>query len=161
MIRFVVDRNLGRLAKWLRTIGFDAFYEAGCTLERLREESERPETIFLTTSDRVAEKICPRNFLIVPRDDLRGQLNGVIRQFEIDWKARLFTRCVICNSLVEPVPKEQLSTKVPERVFAIHSSFTRCPRCLRIYWTGTHTERLTSRLRLLLEGSTGEMDAGG
>jgi uncharacterized protein with PIN domain len=149
-MRFVVDRHLGRLAKWLRTMGYDTFYAVDCRTEELLRESAVPETAFVTTAGgRVPTDAVPLVFL-VPKEDTALQLRALVDQARLDTRGGLFSRCVICNAPVEPVAKGACTGRVPDKVFERYDRFTRCPVCGRIYWEGTHTGRLRAALRSML-----------
>jgi len=150
-MRFVVDRHLGRLAKWLRTLGYDAFFQVDCDDSALREELEKPDTHFVTSTVRITSRLKPKHFLIVDQADIGKQLSAVVSATGISPKATLFTRCVICNIHVTKIAKEDCREKVPERVYELFDDFTQCSSCGRIYWMGTHTSRLINRLQELLE----------
>lgn len=149
-MRFVVDRHLGRLAKWLRTLGYDAFYEGNCSDETMQREITKEGTVFLTTVREGASGFNAPHFLIVPKETIKEQLLAVVKKLEIDPSARWFSRCVICNEEVVEIAKQDCRGSVPEKVYELFESFTRCPKCERIYWLGTHTERLRKNLSFLL-----------
>lgn len=155
-MRFVVDRHLGRLAKWLRTLGYDAYYDVACTNERLREECRRPDSLLVTTAASIGTELHAAYVMLVPKDDVRRQLRTVVGELHLEVERHLFERCVICNLPVEPVGREACRARVPERVFASTDVFRRCGGCGRIYWEGTHTRRLRARLREMLAEEGGE-----
>jgi len=150
MKRFVVDRHLGHLARWLRTLGYDAFFQVDASLQQLRDELRHAETIFLTTHREAAERVGADPAILVAREDLASQLATIRRALGELREERMFTRCVICNVEVEPLCKEAVEGRVPQAVFERVGVYTTCPSCHRIYWEGTHTARLRKRLALLL-----------
>ena len=150
MKRFVVDRHLGHLARWLRTLGYDAFFQVDASLDRIRSEAAQAETILVTTESSAAEKTGAPAVLVVPKADLRRQLRAIQACLPEPVSQRMFTRCVLCNVPVLPVAKKSIENRVPEAVRARTQAFTICPSCGRIYWEGTHTARLRSRLAFLL-----------
>ncbi len=83
-------------------------------------------------------------------DDTETQLGEVLKRFDLMARARLFSRCTVCNSLLESVPREEARSRVPPRVFELHDVYARCPNCHRIYWEGSHTERVRARLKAIL-----------
>ena len=152
-MRFVVDRHLGRLAKWLRTMGYDAFYDVNCRTEDLLRECAKPDTAFVTTAGRHAPVVAAARMFIVPKDQTALQLQSLVCAAQLDAGSGLFTRCVICNVPVQRVDKGVCAGKVPDKIFQQYDQFTRCPACGRIYWEGTHTRRLRVALQnMLMEG---------
>jgi len=149
-MRFVVDRHLGHLARWLRTLGYDAFFQVNASAEMLRAELSKGDTVFVGTGSTFAQTLGAQRTIRVPKDDLAAQLRNVCSELPEPPTALMFTRCVICNVSVVPVPKDAVRGSVPDAVYASNERYTRCPSCERIYWEGTHTARLRSRLALLL-----------
>lgn len=131
---------LGRLAKWLRILGFDT-QEA-----RLREAPEPGERILLTKNASLFEEYGGEKLLI--RDDFfRNQIRHVLT--ELGLKAdpeRLFSRCTLCNLAIEPLEREEAAGLVPEHVFLTAEKFRRCPGCGRVYWQGSHEGRVLDEL---------------
>ena len=131
---FDVDGTLGGLAKWLRILGFDATYP------RPRPSAGR---VFVTTKRRYSFL---GTVVITEARPLR-QLRELLDQIGIEPDPELFlSRCLVCNALVHVVPKEEIRDRVPARVFEITGTFSRCPDCGRIYWEGSHAERIKRRL---------------
>jgi uncharacterized protein len=154
-MRFVVDRHLGHLARWLRTFGYDAFFEVDASADRMRAEVTRSETLFVTTESAEAQRFGAPTLVLVPKEDLRAQLRALQRELPEPLDSKMFTRCVLCNVPVVPASKETVRDKVPAAVFDRTDHYTACPSCRRIYWEGTHTARLRKRLAELLETDEG------
>jgi uncharacterized protein with PIN domain len=131
---FDVDGMLGRLAKWLRILGFDtAFPRSRPSVGRL----------FVTARRSVAYA----GAIVVSGDDPSGHLRQVLERAGIRPDPRLFfSRCLICNVPVREVRREDVAGKVPDGVFQRSRSFHECPECSRIYWEGSHAERIKKRL---------------
>jgi uncharacterized protein with PIN domain len=143
--RFIVDRMLGRLAKWLRILGYDTLYWQGNDPKALLDkESDR---IFLTRTVKFPHGETFRRILLIREDDPDLQLKSVIRELglKID-DDRLFSRCVICNEQLQKIPKDKAEGKVPDFVFSTHSEFNSCPGCSRVYWRGTHQENMRKKV---------------
>lgn len=77
---------------------------------------------------------------------IEAQLGEVVERYRLRDQARPFTLCLCCNVALETIPKSLVVGRVPERVLALYSEFTRCSACGRIYWPGTHYERMKSVL---------------
>ncbi len=149
-MRFVVDRHLGRIAKWLRTMGFDAFYDVNCPDERLREECRREGSVLVTTAESIGSNLQAPRTVLVPKEETGDQIRTLVQELHLDPRAGLFTRCVICNLPVHPVRPEVCADLIPPHVRASTSRFTRCTQCGRVYWEGSHTKRLRDALENIL-----------
>ena len=146
---FAVDRMLGRLAVWLRLLGYDATYGAHLTGRSLIRQARTEGRMILTRDRRLLQERNAPRMLFIARDHFRDQLRQVVAACNIDPFAHIFTRCSPCNAPVEAVSKDTVSGHVPAFVFATQEHFVRCSRCGRIYWPATHCERVRDELRRL------------
>ncbi len=138
-MRLVADAMLGRLAKWLRVVGYDTLYWRGddAGLVRLAMAERR---LLLTRDTRLPSRLPPDQSLFIESDHYDEQLRQVIGR--LGRPARIGHRCLRCNLPLEPADKVELRGQVPEFVWYRHDRFARCPGCLRIYWEGTHYQRM-------------------
>ena len=148
--RFVVDTMLGRLARWLRAMGYDTVYLGQADDRRLLQLA-RAEDRVLVTRDRMLARLAePRSCLIhaelVDDQVLEAVERLALSPIDGDW----LSRCLECNARLEPERRESLQDLVPEHVFATHTDFMRCPGCGKIYWAGSHVDRMLERLARLL-----------
>jgi len=137
-MKFIATKELGRLAKWMRILGFDTEYFQEENHSKLKIVALRDERIILTRNTRLSR---PKGIKLVQikHDLLNEQLLDVSKELELKAdKDLMFSRCTICNAVLEPIEKEKIKDKVPEYVFETHNKFIKCPACLRIYWSGTH-----------------------
>lgn len=145
-MRLVADAMLGRLAKWLRVLGYDTHYwrgdDAGLVHLALAEKC-----LLLTRDTRLHHRLPPGQSLFIESDHYDEQLRQVIGR--LGWPPRIGHRCLRCNLLLEAADKAELRGRVPEFVRLRHDKFARCPGCLRIYWEGTHFQRMTEAVRRL------------
>ncbi len=147
-MRFVADKMLGRLARWLRIMGQDVAYGpelSGAGLLRAARQQER----LILTRDRAVAKRNPPPYLMIRSDHFREQLEQVIEEFGLDPLKDAFTRCAECNTLLQSVAKSGIEDKVPAYVFATQEKFSFCATCRRIYWPATHQERMQAELESL------------
>jgi len=145
---FAVDRTLGRLAVWLRLIGYDATCMPHLTPQALIRHARRDGRTIVTRNRRLLRREHnPPPMLFIESDYFRDQLRQVVTTFHLDPLAHLFTRCSRCNEPIVSISKERVSGQVPEYVFATQDRFVRCPRCQRIFWPATHSERVRDELR--------------
>ena len=139
---------LGRLAKWLRILGHDtAYYPSLSDSDLVR--IARAEGRLVLTRDREMVKRRGINSLLIRSDDFREQIQQVVRDLSLP--LRPFTRCPACNEALKEVEKGAIRDRVPPYVFATQERFSLCPGCGKIYWRGTHWERMKERLKKLEE----------
>ncbi|HZA56363.1 MAG TPA: Mut7-C RNAse domain-containing protein [Candidatus Udaeobacter sp.] len=147
-LKFAADRMLGRLVKWLRIMGQDVIYGehlSGYGLIR----AARLEHRLILTRDRGIAKKQPPNFLFIESDHYREQLRQVIQSCGLAPSARALARCLKCNSVLRPRPKELVEGIVPPYVFSTQERFSWCPECRRVYWPATHHQRMMEELKQL------------
>jgi uncharacterized protein with PIN domain len=147
-VKFAADRMLGRLVKWLRIIGQDVVYGPHLTGHGLIRAA-RAENRLILTRDRGLKQKQPPAFLFIESDHYRDQLRQVDRQCGLHLEGDLFTRCIECNTVLQPKPKETLETIVPPYIFSSQEKFFSCPTCRRIYWPATHHQKMLEELRNL------------
>ena len=146
---FAVDKMLGRLATWLRVIGQDATFGShlsGRSLVRLARSEQRT---ILTRDHKLLRAARDLPLILVESDNIRQQLRQVVHACGLDPFAALFTRCTWCNTAVVPALKADVADQVPPYVFASQDHFACCPRCRRIYWPGTHVDRIREELHVM------------
>lgn len=144
-MKFICDTMLGKLAKYLRILGFDAIYIKNVhTSQSFKVSSDPP--FFLTRSTKA---IPYDRVVLIKSDKVRDQIaeiSSIIRPC-ID-PARIMNRCIECNMQLSDVAKESVEQKVPEFIFHQYGQFRECPQCGKVYWEGSHT---TSMTRLIEE----------
>jgi uncharacterized protein with PIN domain len=148
---FAAEKTLGKLAKWLRLLGFDTLYEPEMAAERFIERLEN-ERILLTRTKRTLNQAASRKLIFIESDHLEQQLIQVIRQLKLKAAdTRPFSRCLQCNVLIAAAEKNSLWGRVPDYIFETQDRFQRCPKCGRVYWPGSHTQRGLEKIRRLFD----------
>ncbi len=140
--RFVLDVHLGRLATYLRMIGFDALYSAGYCDEELAHISVEERRILLTRDRGLLKRGQVTHGYWVRATEPRRQLVEVLRRFDLFRQTAPFRRCLRCNSLLEPVRKEEIVGRLPSKTRQCYDEFALCRTCDRVYWKGSHYERM-------------------
>lgn len=144
---------LGRLARWLRVLGFDTRYDAelaDSVLVRLANDEGR---ILLTRDRHLLRELRPPRAHEVRQDDPLEQLRELVAALELPPPAELFTRCMLCNTaLPPPLDEEQAQRLLPPGVRGIPGPVRRCPACGRVYWQGSHVRRMRDALQRALPG---------
>jgi len=138
---------VGRLARWLRILGYDTIYPEVSDAEMLRMAHEEGR-VLLTRDTGLTDRKGVSIFFI-ESDHLEDQLGQVIRRFRLDTRSKRFTRCGVCNGLLEKVSPEAVRDEVPEFVQRTHDQFARCTSCGQIYWPGTHWPKIDAMLKKL------------
>lgn len=154
-MRFLLDRTLGRLAKWLRILGYDAALDSSLDERQMRLRCRREGRILLT---RRRGPTIPRVFR-VRADRARDQLQEMMDHLGLPLidKQSLLSRCTVCNVPIEEISREMVEGRVPEYVFQTQEQFHICPACGRIYWHGTHP----GRIQRWLQRANGEEELRG
>jgi uncharacterized protein with PIN domain/sulfur carrier protein ThiS len=141
-VRFVADAHLGRLARYLRLLGFDTVYENDLGDPELAAIAEREGRILLSRDRALLAGAALSHGLWVPSTRPREQVAQVVERLDLYRLLRPFTRCTICNGLLAAVDKAEIAAEVPERVHRVFDAFWRCQGCGRLYWQGSHYQRL-------------------
>ena len=140
-MKFLATEEVGRLARWLRLMGYDTVSVRSLPFTVLYRTAYNEQRIVLTRNRRIKTS---RLFRVIHLTSpvLEEQLRQVLRELNltIDDK-KLFTRCDVCNVPVEPIEKARVKDRVPPHVFHKQQTFYTCPSCQRIYWAATHWER--------------------
>jgi uncharacterized protein with PIN domain len=141
---------LGRLARWLRILGYDAEYFPGEDDDLLRQ-ARREGRVLLTRDTRLLQRRTLPPHLFIESDHVMEQLRQVVRGLHLNPTAPPAHRCCCCNTELEQRDRTQVVGLVPEFVWSHHDEFWACPRCRRIYWAGTHRRRMQEAIRALAQ----------
>lgn len=129
---------MGRLAKWLRILGFDTVYFNQDNISSLIIQALRDSRVIITRNHRLPKSVGVK-IILLKTEKLNEQLPEFLRALHIQPNPdMMFSRCIICNEELKPIEKEKVKAKVPGYVFNTQSDFITCPNCHRIYWSGTH-----------------------
>ena len=157
--RFLVDVNVGRLARWLRAMGFDTRYDPRAGDQELIEIGLREGRALLTRDTGIAQRrVATSNrlpVLLIEHDDLAGQLRQVVEVFALTGLGLPFSRCLVCNAPLLARAKSTLEGAVPSYVYRTQEEFKECPACNRVYWQGTHWERMRREIGAIVSGGAG------
>lgn len=140
--RFFVDAQLGRLARYLRLLGFDTLYENGIVDSDLVRRAGSERRIILSRDRDLLMRKAVTHGCHIRQDDPMLQLAHVVRRCDLAKASRPFTRCMECNDPIKPVSKLEVASLLEPETAASFDQFWRCPGCERIYWKGSHYERL-------------------
>ena len=152
-MRLICDAMLGRLARWLRAAGYDAAWEDGIDDEDLVARARAEGRVLVTSDGPLMAHRAIRDGTVravfVPRNlDLPGRLRHVLQRLDLP---RATPRCMACGAALAAVEKADVAGEPPPRVYAAFDDFRRCTGCGRLYWPGTHWQRI----RRILDESLG------
>ncbi|WP_301120964.1 Mut7-C RNAse domain-containing protein [Mycolicibacterium fortuitum] len=149
--RFVVDVNLGRLARLLRVLGFDVWWSSAADDQTLADISLDEQRILLTRDRGLLKRRTITHGLFVHSQHPEEQTLEVLRRLDLRRRIKPFTRCVRCNGQLAAVAKEQVIDQLEPLTRRYYDEFSQCPECGRIYWAGSHFEKLSRLVDRLLE----------
>lgn len=158
-MRFIADSMLGRLARWLRLLGYDTLYYPeieDSLLLRIARENNR---ILLTRDTSLVkirglrqniEKKTQIRYLLLNENNTFDQLKTVITAFNLKGFS-ILSRCADCNFLLKHTSKEEVKNRVPQYVYQTSDVFKECPNCGKPFWKGTHPEKFMKKLSEILQ----------
>lgn len=150
-MKFLCDRMLGTLAKWLRIFGFDTlFADSNIEDEKLLKLAKDEERILITRDKNLIIDARRENIKVIKiiSTDINDQLRQVLKNTKIDENFFL-SRCLLCNNLVEKISKKNVKKIVPDRVYENNKKFWYCKICDKIYWKGSHFENMIQKIKQL------------
>jgi uncharacterized protein with PIN domain len=146
--RFVADVMLGKLARWLRVLGYDTLYYRDAPDSRLLGIALREARTLLTRDARLAARSGPAGRL-VRAEGVDAQLREVVDAFALRPPAPL-SRCLVCNGPLAGRTPADVRDRVPPYTLATQPEFRECERCRRVFWAGTHARGILRRLQPFL-----------
>ncbi len=149
-MKLLLTQELGRLAKWLRILGFDTEYTREEKFSKVILEALKEDRVIITKRKKIYEHPGVK-FIKVNSDSYKEQLKEIL-SFLKDYikEEKKFTRCNICNTQIKEIEKEKVKDKVPEYVFITQKKFYFCPKCNKIYWQGSHWQKVEELLKEVL-----------
>jgi uncharacterized protein len=148
--RFIADAHLGGLARFLRMLGFDTLYDNRYTDEEIRARASGERRIVLTRDRALLVCRTVTHGCYVHARKPEAQLQEIVARLQLAARVRPFTRCLHCNLSLAPAAPMQVLGRVPPAVADRYQRFMFCAGCQRIYWEGSHWERMRDLLRTLL-----------
>lgn len=158
--RFVVDVNLGKLAKHLRLLGFDAMSDGDLDDGDLAEISATDNRILLTKDRNLLKRSLVVHGYFVKEVHPQEQLIEVVRRFGLRDLVLPFARCIECNGLVESVDKDEIIDLLEPLTKRHFDEFRRCADCGRVFWKGSHHQRLESIVESVLQAVPSQSGGG-
>jgi uncharacterized protein with PIN domain len=151
--RFAADAMLARLARWLRTLGWDTSLDPDLHDRELVRRADDDGRILLTRDRLLLRELRPARALEIRHDAPLAQLHQVVTALSLPAPPHLFTRCTVCNApLSDPLDAAQRETLLPPDVRALPGPARQCPACGRVYWQGSHARRMRGAIEHTLPG---------
>ena len=153
---FIVDNNVGKLARWLRMMGYDTVFFDGSDDSQMVARAVTESRVILTRDSGIPKRRVVTSgrltVILINSEEPEQQMRQVIHSLNLDCQFKPFTLCLECNQSLVEKTKEQVKDLVPPYVFQTQNQYMECPACHRIYWRGTHWEAMTRRLEKLCQG---------
>ena len=152
--RFVADAHLGGLAHLLRMTGFDTLYDNQFGDDEIESVAASQRRIVLTRDRDLLKRsgVTHGCYVRALRSEL--QLREVFDRLDLARSAQPFTRCLSCNTLLRGIDKAQIAARLPPRVLQRHERFAVCDGCARVFWEGTHWQRMRRLVDSLIAATT-------
>lgn len=151
--KFVLDGHLGRLAAYLRMMGFDALYRNDFGDEELAETSVREIRILLSRDRGLLKREKVTHGFLLKTLDPRQQLLSVVKRFNLVRLINPFTRCIACNGLLTAVKKKDVADQLEPKTKKYFEEFSQCGNCGKIYWRGSHYQRMVKLIDWVKRGA--------
>jgi len=149
-VRFIVDHNVGKLARWLRMMGYDTLFFNGDDDSRMIATALAEGRVILTRDTRIMERRLVTTgrlkAILIGYETPELQIKQVIETLNLDIHFRPFSICLECNQPLAERSREQVRERVPPYVYQTQEQYMECPVCHRIYWRGTHWQAMTRKL---------------
>lgn len=149
--RFIADCHFGKLAKYLRLMGFDTLFFPQIDDNELIDLANKEGRIILTR-DRELFQRQQAECTLVAAEKTEKQLQELNRIFDLEKCQRPFTLCIVCNEPLHNIAKEAILHRLPPKVIRYFSNFEICDKCNRIYWQGDHYKKMKASLEKMLHG---------
>lgn len=147
--RFIIDVNVGRLATWLRIMGYDTLFPEDASDNELVRIALLEDRVLVTRDAGIAQRRAVRlgqlRVVHISDDHLQGQLQQLVRELRLS-QEHGFSRCVRCNEVLNPAERADIAHRLPPYVLQTQSQFMECPQCRRLYWRGTHWSNMMAEL---------------
>jgi len=150
-MRFIVDCMLGKLAKWLKILGFDALYFSKIEDGDLMALAQKEGRVLLSRDNGLIGKSCNIKTLFIESEDWNTQVEQVLNEFELWDDVSPYSRCIECNVELKDLPKKKARNLVTPFVFERAESFALCPECGRVFWKGTHHKDMEFKIEEILK----------
>jgi uncharacterized protein len=147
-MKFICDDMLGKLARLLRGLGYDTYYQKDIQDHQLLRMALEEERVVVTRDRKLVQvKTIPR-YVLIWSDQPLAQLEELLQKLSVSPdKEGFFSRCMECNTILQKIEREKVKDRVYPYVYQTQDNFWHCPTCDKIYWAGTHIQRMKEKLK--------------
>lgn len=154
--KFIVDNNVGKLAKWLRMMGYDTLFFRGEDDGEMVKIALSQDRVILTKDTQIMRRRLITSgrvkSILIEDEDTKKQLQQIVGALDLDYQYMPFSLCLECNQNLVEISKDEVRDLVPPYVFKTQNEYMECPSCHRIYWRGTHWQAMSEQLGKLVVG---------
>lgn len=148
--RFIADGNIHDVVKTMRALGLDVFEDATLSPEEIVHMSIHEKRIVLSKNRQLLKRRRVVHGIFIRHGEVQVQVRKIVNRLSLKNRCTPFSRCFICNTLLEKVLKENVWERIPPKTRKRCDDFARCPSCDRIYWKGTHYEKIKEKVDRIL-----------
>ena len=142
VLRFIADVHLGKLAKYLRMLGFDTLYSNNAEDSEIMETAQTEGRVILTKDKGILKNGRVDKGYFVRSDKAKMQIKEVVKRFDLYSGIEPFKRCMVCNGEIVNVHKSDIINRIPPKTRLYYDEFRICKSCGRIYWKGSHYQKM-------------------
>jgi hypothetical protein len=150
-MEFIADCMLGKLAKWLKILGFDVLYFPKIEDKELLAHARKEGRVLLSRDHALLDRARGLKKLFIESEAWEDQVRQVLDHFDLWGEVAPYSRCLGCNAKLKPLPKSQAANLVAPFVLKKADSFAICPSCGQVFWPGTHFDDMEDKLAAILE----------
>ena len=148
--RFIADINIHDIVKTMRALGLDVFEDPIFSPEEIVDISINEKRIVLSTSRKLLKRKRVVHGIFIRHGDREAQVQKIVDSLSLKGLCKPFSRCLLCNTLLEMVAKESVWERIPPKTRNHCNDFARCPSCDRLYWKGTHYQKIKAKVDRIL-----------
>jgi len=156
-LRFIVDHNVGKLAKWLRMMGYDSLFFNGSDDSHMVAQALAEDRVILTRDSQIMKRRVVNSgrlrAILINSEEPEWQMQQLMDTLDLKHQLRPFTLCLECNQPLVERKQEEVKERVPPYVYKTQEQYMECPACHRIYWRGTHWETMIKKLEKFSDSS--------
>jgi uncharacterized protein with PIN domain len=150
--RFILDAHLGKLARYLRMLGFDSLYRNDYSDREIIETARDEKRIILTRDKLLLRSPRVDHGYYIRAVEKHAQLVEVVKKFDLYSQFRSFSRCMTCNTALSPTPRETIRLgRIDPAIHNCYEEFYFCPSCDKFFWRGSHFDRMEQYIREILD----------
>lgn len=149
--KFILDVHLGKLARYLRLMGFDTLYSNNYEDNTIIDIAKKENRIILTRDKGILKNNNVTHGYYIRSDEPKEQIREVIQRFDLSESLNIFSRCMDCNGKIIPIQKEDIQSALLEGTKKYYKEFFQCKKCNKIYWKGSHFQDMIQFIENILK----------